>query len=166
MATYWPPNEVLSSKTSLDDLEATLEIASSDHPEYPYRDWLGRFLVIRSAGYIEFAVSAIAREHVRRKSGGSVEAFALSWLDKSRNPSRKNLAEFLARFGQEIRIAFDTFMDDDDERLDRELAFMIDRRNRLAHGENESVNVAKAILLKDVAVEIVDWIAEALNPDA
>jgi hypothetical protein len=55
-------------------------------------------------------------------------------------------------------------LDANDERLARELAFLVDCRNKIAHGLNEGIGSQKALALKDVAVEIADWFVLRFNP--
>lgn len=64
---------------------------------------LGRFLVIRACGYLEQIVGEVAREYVRRKSGGPVMNFANSWLGRTKNPTPENLLEFVGRFDLQMR---------------------------------------------------------------
>jgi len=52
----------------------------------------------------------------------------------------------------------------DDQRLRRELAFLVDRRNKIAHGLNEGIGTVKALALKDVASEAADWFIARFNP--
>ena len=56
-------------------------------------------------------------------------------------------------------------LDADDERCRRELAFMMDRRNKISHGISESVNRSKALVLKDIACELADWFILRFNPE-
>ena len=54
--------------------------------------------------------------------------------------------------------------DADDQRLYREVTFLVDRRNKIAHGENEGIGAAKAMRLKGVACELADWFVLRFNP--
>jgi hypothetical protein len=72
---------------------------------------------------------------------------ASSWLERTRNPTPETLTELIARFDATWRDEFIDLLDSDDERLRRELAFLVDRRNKIAHGLDEGVGRAKALLL-------------------
>lgn len=52
-----------------------------------------------------------------------------------------------------------------DELLHRELSFLLDRRNKIAHGHSEGITVRKALDLKRVAVQIADWFILRFNPN-
>jgi len=140
---------------------AELTRTSTDVEVAPF---LARFLVIRSSGYLEQTVFEVARGYVNGKSGGLVRSFAHSWLEKTRNPTADNLRQLVGRFDQSLREEFDDLMSDDDERLSRELAFLIDRRNQIAHGLSEGINRGKALALKEVATDLADWFILKYNP--
>ena len=159
----WPPHAVTSLRSNL----ATLTEITSDPDkelEPEVRSWLARLLVIRAAGFIEQCVAECCREHVNQRSGGMVRSFAHSWLERSKNPSPENLAELLGRFDQSLREEFEEFLHGDDESLYRDLAFLVDRRNKIAHGLNEGLGPHRALELADAASRLVDWFILRLNP--
>jgi hypothetical protein len=53
----------------------------------------------------------------------------------------------------------------DDQRLHREVSFLVDRRNKIAHGLNEGVGTVRALQLSDVACEVSDWFLARFDPD-
>ncbi|MEA2232138.1 MAG: hypothetical protein QOD83_1954 [Solirubrobacteraceae bacterium] len=57
------------------------------------------------------------------------------------------------------------FFEADDQRLQREIAFLVDRRNKIAHGLNEGIGPVKALALKEIACEVGDWFIARFNPD-
>jgi hypothetical protein len=159
----WPPFAVTSLASNLASLQVvTLDEDRKLEPEI--QSWLARLLVVRSAGYIEQAVAECGREHVRARSGGWIQSFAHSWLERSKNPSPENLTQFLGRFDHTVSLEFDEFLRQDDERLYRDLASLIDKRNRIAHGLNEGIGKDRAVTLSTSAVEVVDWFILKLNP--
>jgi hypothetical protein len=58
----------------------------------------------------------------------------------------------------------DQVLSEDDERLGRELDFLVDRRNKIAHGLNEGIGVRKALDLVEPAVTIGDWFVNKMDP--
>lgn len=106
----------------------------------------------------------VCRAYVAQKSGGLVRAFAHSWLERSRNPTVVNLEELVGRFDAMLCDEFKALLDADDGYLRQELGFMVDRRNKIAHGLSESVNRSKAIQLKGVACDLADWFILRFNP--
>lgn len=126
--------------------------------------WLARLLVVRSCGYLEQTAFEVCRSYVGRRAGGPVRSFALSWLERTRNPTPDALRELVGRFDARYAEELWDLLNGDDERLYRELSFLVDRRNRIAHGLSEGIGSRKAIQLKNVAVELADWFVLRFNP--
>ncbi len=83
---------------------------------------------------------------------------------RDREPNLRELTDLVGRFDAIWREEFEELLSDDDERLKRELAFMGDRRNRIARGLNEGITRDKALMLKEVAAEVADWFILRFNP--
>lgn len=163
MTMHWPPREVGLLRTRLDELAEIVRVPDDDLPR-DARDWLARLLVIRSSGFLEQSTMIVCREYVRASAGGPVHSFARSWLDRSGNPAPDVLLRLTGRFDRAWATELGEILDADDERFRRELEFLVDRRNKIAHGFNESVGVAKALALKEVACEVSDWFVARFNP--
>jgi hypothetical protein len=93
-----------------------------------------------------------------------VRSFAHSWLERTHSPSPESLLTLLGRFDSNLQSEFADFLDDEDQRYRRELAFMVDRRNKIAHGLNEGIGASRSVVLADVAYEVADWFILRLNP--
>lgn len=156
----WPPNQVERLRRALEDLAEAVFLTR----EAEILQWLTRMLVVRSSGYIEQTSREVFCGYIGERSGGFVRTFGQSWLDRSRNPSPDNLVGMIGRFDHALQVEFEYLLDSDDQRLRRELAFLVDRRNHIAHGLNEGVNRDKALALKDVALEVSDWLILKFNP--
>ncbi len=165
MKQQWPPWEVLSLKQKLDALASLIEDPFAHGIPHDALDWLARFLVVRSCGYLEQTVVEVARSYVRANSGGPARSFAISWLERSRNPNPEALATITGRFDAVWASELESFLSADDQRLGREISFLVDRRNRIAHGFNEGVGPQKALALKAVACETADWFILRFNPN-
>jgi hypothetical protein len=57
-------------------------------------------------------------------------------------------------------------LDDNDGHMRRELALLVDRRHKIAHGESEGIGPKKTLELVAVARTVADWFVRVLNPDA
>jgi hypothetical protein len=121
--------------------------------------------VVRSCGYLEQVVDEVSRELIPSQSGGVARSFAQSWIPTKRNPSFDRLTEWVGRFDLVWAEELAGLLLEDDERLRRELAFLLDRRNKIAHGHSEGIGVRKALDLKDIAVEIANWFILRFNPN-
>src|SRR5689334_23275480 len=73
--------------------------------------------------------------------------------------------EPVGRFDSSVCDELVTLLDQDDGRLRREIGFLVDRRNRIAHGLSEGVTQSKAIQLRDVSYELADWFILRFNPE-
>jgi hypothetical protein len=150
---------------SLNELAELVEEVQRNHADGPEAGWLARLLVVRSCGYLEQVIDEVSRELMQGRSGGVVRSFSQSWLPSHRNPGPERLGEWVNRFDTAWSVELGELLDDDDERLRRELAFLVDRRNRIAHGLNEGIGIRKALDLRNVAIEIADWFIRRFNPN-
>ncbi|MEV4136250.1 HEPN domain-containing protein [Dactylosporangium sp. NPDC049742] len=159
----WPPDSIRGPKHQLDQLALTVR----NRPRTRTIDeqvWLTRFFVIRICGYLEQVVYEVTREHIRQKSGGRVQVLALSWYERTRNPTPDNLLDLVRRFGDDLADEFAQLLADDDNRLKRELKLLVDRRNTIAHGLNEGMTETKALALKADAEIVSAWFIGKLKP--
>jgi hypothetical protein len=162
----WPPLGVLRLRQALDDVCELVK-----HPGYDLdknlevHQSLCRFLVIRSCGYLEISTVEICRAYVYAKSGGPVRSFAHSWLERSGNPQPGYLIKLIGRFDATMASEFEQFIADEDSRIKRDIDFLVNRRNRIAHGESEGINQARAIQLKEISCEVADWFILRFNPN-
>ena len=141
----WPPLEVRNLERKLDELIALTDDRRDVTEEI--RAWLARLLVVRACGYLEQTVVETFRAYVREKSYGTVRSFAHSYLERSKNPSIANLDEQLGRFDADLQADFKALLEADDQRLSREISFLVDRRHKIAHGLNEGITPVRAIKL-------------------
>ena len=160
----WPPWEVKSSRLNLETLRGAVDRPSESGLSAEALGWMSRLLVVRSCGYLEKAVVECARGYVTEKSWGQVRSFGLTWLERSRNPKPAALEELLGRFDAQLASEFVAFIGEDDSRLEKELHTLVHLRNRIAHGENEGINRARALSLSLAGEEVADWWISALNP--
>lgn len=160
----WPPSLVIELRSGLDALAQAVR----DRPDARSDEehiWLTRFLVVRTCGYLEQVSHEAAREYIQGKAGGMVRSFAMSWMERSRNPTPDRLLELVGRFDSSIRDDLKALLDADDQRLHRELSMLVDRRNRIAHGLNEGLGSQKALSIKTDVELVADWLLERLSPE-
>ena len=125
---------------------------------------LARFLVVRSCGYVEQVSEECCRAYVTAKSDPRTTAFAASWLGKGRGPHPDKLIELVGKFDGDWAVELAAKFDADDQELRREIAFLVNRRNRIAHGLNEGLGVRKALDLCMYAKQVADWFILRLDP--
>jgi hypothetical protein len=164
VVTIWPPRAVIEVSQRLNELK-NLVGSPREETSQEARDWLARLLVVRSCGFIEQIVLEVCRGYLDQRSGGPARSFSSSWLERGRNPTPDALVTFVGRFDAAWSAELRELLDENDERLGRELAFLVDRRNKIAHGLNEGIGAVKAIQLSEVSGEISDWFVARFNPD-
>jgi hypothetical protein len=165
MYVVWPPRGSLQLRQNLDELFSLVSEGTSQDLSPEVRSWLSRLLVVRSCGYLEKMVVIICRGYIEEKSGGRVRAFAHTHLRRlNANVSARGLVDLVQRFDPVLQDDLEHFLDDDDQRVRKSLNVLVESRNRIAHGENESITPRRALDLRDAACEVVDWFILNFNP--
>ncbi len=145
---------------TLEELVSQAQYSQSDE----VKQALARFLVVRTSGYLEQVVSACIREYLTHCSSPAVTNFGLSWLTHGLSPKPDQLIKLVGRFDNGMAESLKSFLDKEDALLRRELTFLVDRRNKIAHGVNESVGIRKALDLLEYSRRITKWFICNLGP--
>ncbi len=148
---------------SLEALELLVRSANADRGD-DVNSALARFLVIRTCGCIEQVVEECSKAYLKSKSDTRSASFGSSWFGRGRNPSRDALVSLARRFDPKWGDELEDLLNANDELLGRELAFLVDRRNKIAHGLNEGTGVRKALDLVSTANEIANWFIVTMDP--
>lgn len=161
----WPPRSIKSIEKALE----TLRESVAERPDSRSDDeqiWLTRFLVVRAVGYLEQVVNECFRGYIEQKSGGMVKTFALSWFERSRNPSVDNLTTLVGRLDSSLRDDLEKLLTENDSQRSRDLMLLVDRRHKIAHGMNEGLTTQRALTLLQTVDDIAAWFILNLDPDA
>ncbi|MBW9110659.1 HEPN domain-containing protein [Microbacterium ureisolvens] len=159
----WPSHELSSSRSRLEELRVEVEGIDADASNETEQG-MTRFLVVRACGHIEFTFDEAFCAFAESKSSPHVASFVRTQFFRGANPSPDRIGQTLRRLEAVRADRFDALIDADDQRLRRELSFLVDRRNKIAHGQSETVRRRKALDLADVALELGDWIVAELDP--
>lgn len=159
----WPSIELQNLQKSLSAYSEVVRKEAFDASDDVVRA-LSRFLVVRSCGYLEQVSESCARTYLQEKSSPRTASFGASWLGRGRSPTPGNLVAFVDRFDTAWSEELQEMFDAEDERLSRDLSFLVDRRNKIAHGLNEGIGAAKALDLAQVSVEVADWFILRFDP--
>jgi len=159
----WPPLLVTRLHETLDELAELVDEVQRRGDETE-AGWLARLLVVRSCGYLEQVVDEVSKQLMQERSGGVVRSFSQSWLPSHANPWPNRLTEWVSRFDVTWSTELSDLLNQDDEQLRREVSFLVDRRNRIAHGLNEGIGTRKALDLQKVSIQIADWFILRFNP--
>lgn len=160
----WPPPELRLLERGLDDLAESVRNPPKQRGD-DEQVWLTRLLVVRSCGYLEQALHQCAVYHLEWKSGGTARSYALSWLERSINPSVDNLTRTLSRFDSGIAEEFTEWLEENTGELKQELSVLVSKRHGIAHGLNEGLGSRRALELYGVAKVAADWLILKLSPD-
>jgi hypothetical protein len=162
--TPWPSLAALQLTSAYDGLVELVRRPARDQPD-AVSAALARFLVVRASGYVEQVAAEACRAFLESKTYvPQSRAFALSWLRYGVNPTPEHLLELVSRFDGAWGKEFQAFMSADDELLHRELSFLVDRRNKIAHGTSEGIGAAKALELSGHARAIGGWFLARFDP--
>lgn len=158
----WPTLKMQANRNRLKELRTTLDELPMEPPEVGAH--LARFLVVRSTGYIEHTFESCIHNFADAHSHPIVANHVISGLYKGRNARPGTLVDRIGVLSEEWSELLVAYLDDDDASVRRELEYMVDRRNRIAHGESESVNRRKAIGLADVALGLGSFLTDLMDP--
>lgn len=125
---------------------------------------LSRFLVVRSTGYIEHTFETCIKHFSEAKSHPAVARHVSAGLFRGRNPKPEALLTRMAGFDEKWAADLLALFKDEDGKISRELEFMVDRRNKIAHGQSESVNRRKALDLAEIALDLGEWLTTLIDP--
>jgi hypothetical protein len=84
-------------------------------------------------------------------------------LFKGRNPWPQTLIDRFRGLQAGWSAELENFLTEEDSRRSRELSLLVDRRNKISHGQNEGVGVRKALDFADLSLELGDWIIVRLD---
>lgn len=158
----WPSLELKQSRDSLLELRALVALGSAEDASVLAQ--LARFLTIRSTGHVEFTFDKCVQHYAEAKSHPNIVRYVTSSLFRGKSVRPNILIERMDDVDATWAVELTDFLKLDDEQLYRELAFMVDKRNRIAHGQNHGLGTKKAIDLCDVAVAVADWIVKRMDP--
>lgn len=159
----WPSLVIQNYRKSLDEVKKVVKSPDSSQSDEVSRA-LARFLVIRACGYLEVVAEECCACYAESKSAPRVAGYSRSWLKRGRNPSPGALVDLVGRFGHDWAEQLSDLLNEDDELLKRDLSFLVEKRNKIAHGEGEGVTARKALALTDSALLVADWFVDRLDP--
>lgn len=159
----WPSLHVQQLPNSLSQVRALVHQPADGQSDDVTRA-LARFLVVRACGYLEQVVVESVVAFMLSKSHRGVASYGGSWLKGGYNPKPGRLVDLVRRFDAEWADELKAFLDEDDELLQREIAFLVDRRNKIAHGLSETVSTTKSLDLCTNAEHVADWFLERFDP--
>lgn len=162
-STSWPSIQMVNLRRELDRAEGLVRNPPRDQDDEVTRA-LTRFLTVRMCGYLEAVVDECVKSFIESKASPRVVSFATSSLNRGRNPSPSALLETVRKFDSNWADDLECFLNEQDELLKRELSFLVNKRNRIAHGQPDSVTSSKALDLLVQVKRLSQWFIERFDP--
>ncbi|MBX3100567.1 MAG: hypothetical protein KF761_13430 [Salinibacterium sp.] len=159
----WPSHILATSRQRLAELQLEVDSLPSD-VSVATEQAMTRFLVVRACGHIEFTFDEAFCSYAESKSSPPIAAFVRSQFFRGSNPSAERIEVGLRKLDPARADRFVLLIDAEDQKVRRELGFLVDRRNKIAHGQSESVARRKALDLADIALSLGDWVMTELDP--
>ena len=158
----WPSLALKQSRDSLSELRA--QVASTGIGDSSMLAQPARFLTIRSTGHIEFTFDQCIEHYAEAKSHPNIARYVTQHLYKGKSVKPSVLVARLREMNEDWANELHGHLKEDDEHLERELNFMVNKRNKIAHGQNHGLGTRKALDLCDVAIDVGDWLVKRMDP--
>lgn len=159
----WPSLDLVNLRDSLVAVERLVDRPPAAQPD-EVTQALSRFLVVRACGYLEQVAEECCRAYVRSHTTPQVSSYGASWLGRGANPTPDHLSRLVRRFDATWADGFDVLMHSNGDLLRTELSFLVDRRNKIAHGLSEGITGRKALELATYAKQVADWFVVQFDP--
>lgn len=121
------------------------------------------FLVVRASGYLEQVLLVALRAHIVANAESRIANFTVSGLPRSANPSAEYLANLFKRLDPAWASELNELLDDNNRRIRDDLKFLLEVRNKIAHGASQTVGRRRAVELARVSKDLADWFIRRLS---
>lgn len=154
-----------SLRTRLRDLTDTRELLSALPDGDPFLSaCLARYLVVRSAGYLEAVRDDVADYYATVCSNAHVAKRIRRHLRTGTGVAPDQLVRFVQSFDSAWSEALEHLLDDDDQALRRSLGALVAARKKIAHGDGEAVSAGRAIRWAEAAETLGAWLVKRFDP--
>ncbi len=122
-----------SQEKRLDELFKTVEKVTDDE----LKSLLSKHLCVRTSGFIETALKSLISDYMSGTSPQPIQQYVTLKLKNVTNLRFEKLSEFLSTFNASWKQQFEIGMTDERRAA---LNSIINNRNNIAHGENDSIS--------------------------
>lgn len=162
----WPPNEARQSLSNLLSLRDLLSKCFKENDRYfDQVPELAKLLVIRSCGHLEVVSTSCFLAFVDRHSNSVVSGYVSQTYRSWTSPEPKNLRNLLNRLSKKSGEQFAAFLELQGQEFSSELGSLVDKRKKIAHGQNENVTARTALQYCAEAVAVGEWFVEYFRPN-
>lgn len=167
--TDWPPHKVQQSLQRLRDLKQLLDKkqAEKQADDDAVTSNLAKLLVVCCSGHLEVVSSSCIIEFMSRHADPLVSEYVHSQYKTWQSPKLEQLKKTLSSVSKTIANDFEDFLSKDSYGKDNflsEIGSLVDQRNRISHGDNDSVTERKAFQYYDAMNKISDWFISYFQP--
>lgn len=142
-------------------LDATFGRAAPASADPEIQSDSARYLCVLVSGYFDKAIVALVLDLAERRSAPEIASFVERALDRWTNANPERILQLLGSLSADWRFAADGFLVD--ERKDA-VSSLLALRHRIVHGESVGTSIAQVKQYYVSAQEVVDFIANLLDP--
>lgn len=163
MQQTWPPASLRQRKLDLRETRDALKNLGPSSPDVVQRA-MARYLVVRSAGFIEAVRDDVADVFSTVKASGEVARRIRVHLRGGQGVSPEQLLTFVNSFHPSWQGELDSLLAEQDNLLRGRVGAMVAARKKIAHGDGENVTTARALAWADAAEEVGRWLVRRFDP--
>jgi hypothetical protein len=146
-----------------DQLQATFDrFDTIPTSELETRSEYARHLLLRLAGFLEYALEQAGSEFIDGNAGGPVRSFAHSFASYTGNLDSERLCQYVGRFDHQWRVELEEFLGHEERR--NSINSLNGLRNAVAHGKPSSVSMVNVIGYLGVVDEFFAFLLDRLEP--
>jgi hypothetical protein len=119
---------------------------------------LSRYLVVRSAGFLEEIRDEAAADFTHRVSDPKVLAYVRTTIGKGAGVSPGQLDTFMTSFDVAMGKSVKAALNASNGILSSNLGSLVKSRKQIAHGQGDNVNESRALVWCEAAVTIADLV--------
>lgn len=152
---HWPTIEM---RDRLSDLQTTAtELKALKRGSGLVELCVARYLVVRSAGYLETIRDDSAEHFVQATSHPFAVSKINGHLRRGLSAAPSDLATFVNSFNPIWATSLRTKMSEDENRLSEAIGSLVRTRKLIAHGQSDTVDRDRALLWSEAAEEVGSW---------
>lgn len=163
MQKTWPPASLRQRQLDLRETRDALNNLEPDSPDVVKRA-MARYLVVRSAGFIEAVRDDVADVFSTVKASGEVARRIRVHLRGGQGVTPDQLLTFVNSFHPAWHGELDSLLSEQDNLLRGRIGAMVAARKKIAHGDGENVTTARALAWTEAAEEVGKWLVKRFDP--
>jgi hypothetical protein len=142
-------------------LDATFARAAGASTDIELQSDFARYLCVLVSGFLENAIVALVLDMAQKRSSTEVAFFIERELEYWTNPNTEKLIQLLGSFSPDWQERTSTFLQDERKAAVNSLVAL---RHKIAHGESVGTSMARVNHYYEQAREVVDFVADMIDP--